>query len=425
MKKDKKLKEIVKKNVNELFDEFLRNDPEAQKLLEQRRREGLYDRVADQSEKDQTYAHVNIYRKQKSSGQKHAIKDFSMVDQWTILVADEGHGKSTLAIDIAIKNRHGHHFWLSEYQDKVPRGRGGRTLYIQSERGSQEIIDRVYAAGGNGDELILLDDFDDGKGNKCWFDITKKGHYEALINRIKLEKDHPDGLDLIIFDSHLEFLGDIIFKASETKDRMRKFLKDIEGLGIGIICIAYMVKSRKDLDSLHSIYGTGAQSQIATAVWKIRPNKDGDGYIIRLEKSNWSKNNRRGGFEYKITSGTIPDIYLADSNIPDEDKQFGVISDLRYLDKPYKELVAMSEAEIPKEQKKDNEVQIIKRLLDGVDKIEGTILRIKCIEASIAPWYLRNNLKDTCKYLGYEFKPEGQGGKQKWYFIKKLSTYLK
>lgn len=425
MKKDKHLKEAVKENVEKLFDDYVKNDPEVQELIRKKRDEPIYGRVAEPSGKSQTSPYVNLYKKQKSKGQRYAIKGFAMAEQWTYIVGDEGHGKTTLGVYLAIQNRYGRQFWSSEDQDNVPKGRGGRTLYIQSERKAQEIIDRVYAAGGNGDELILLDDyFNDGKGGKCWFDITQKGHYEALINRIKIEKTHPDGLDLIVFDSHLEFLGDIIFKAVETKNRMRTFLKDIEGLDIGVLCIAYMKKDKTNTDSLHSIYGTGAQSQIATAVWKTRPNKSEGGYVMRLEKSNWSKNNRRGGFGYKTISGKIPDIYLEDVNISEDDKEFGIINSFQYLDKSYSELVAMSEPETKKEQKRDNQVTIIEGLLSGLDKIEGTVLRTKCVKAGIAPWYLKNNLTGTCSALGYDHKSEGRAGNQKWYYIKKPSSYL-
>ena len=429
MKKVKKVASITDKKLNDRFDELIQNDPQVKKLLEQKRKEKLYDRVAEPNQNTnhpQQEPHITTYKKKKSKGRLWGIKGFAPINQFVFIVSEVGFGKTTLGIYLALMNMFKKPFWSRDdnQEDLIPIGRGKRTLYIQSERIQQDIIDQVYANGGNGDEIVLLDEFKDGKGNIEYPDLDNPQHYKALINKIKLESGHPDGLDFLVFDSILELLQSIINDVSKVKKRMRQLLKDIEPYNLTIICMAHMRKERMNVDSLNSLFGSVGQIQFSTGIWKIRKKKDGSGYILALDKCNWHKNNRQGGFEYKIVSKAIPDQHLdKDSEIDDDDKEFGGIESLNYLDLSHADLLKLCEADNKSEIKKEIPYNTIKRTLENIDEISRYDLEKKLLQRGMTPNFMKYNLVKICDSLGYcqpSGKPyyRGQGDKLGTYFKK-------
>ena len=202
---------------------------------------------------------------------------------------------------------------------------------------------------------------------------------------------------------------------------MKRLLNDIEllKLNIGIICVAYMRKERATVDSLHSLYGSGVQSQVATAVWKVREKKDNSGYILSLEKSNWHKNKRHGGFEYNIVGKEIPNKFIATGvELSDEDKQFGAIENLTYLDLSYNDLKKLCVDDLPNQVKKDEKNTIIRKILDGKDKIQLKEVKSMAIQRGLTPSFLRYNLREIYLILDYKLIAEGKPPDRIYYLVK-------
>ena len=379
------------------------------------------DKKKDENPVVSSKPYLSLCKPKRSVGQKHAIKGFAMQNQYTFIVGDEGTGKTSLCIYFALRNNHRLDFWSRDDSEDVPKGKGGRVLYIQSERSSSNIYDQIYAAGGDGTEIIQIDKFVDEKGNKCDLNLENEDHYKALLRTIELESQKSEGLDLIVFDSIFDFLQSIIFDASKVKERMKRLLNDIEllKLNIGIICVAYMRKERATVDSLHSLYGSGAQSQVATAVWKVREKKDNSGYILSLEKSNWHKNKRHGGFEYNIVGKEIPNKFIATGvELSEEDKQFGAIENLTYLDLSYNDLKKLCVDDLPNQVKKDDKNTIIRKILDGKDKIQLKEVKSMAIQRGLTPSFLRYNLREIYLILDYKLIAEGKPPDRIYYLVK-------
>ena len=89
------------------------------------------------------------------------------------------------------------------------KGDGRKSLYICFERHGQDIVDKLYAAGGDGTEIDIVDGVTNRDGTKERLNLRKPFHKETLYNFIE-----NNNYAFVIFDS----VSVILTKDMNTKN---------------------------------------------------------------------------------------------------------------------------------------------------------------------------------------------------------------
>ena len=190
----------------------------------------------------------------------------------TILVSQEGEGKSTLVSDIIAHITQGKP-WANA--PDTPNPKGSVILYNNEESTSCILVPRLIAMGADTSKVIDGKDILEENGEEYPFDIEKN-----IPELDKLVDEFPD-TRLIVFDPITSYCFCNENSNSEVRKALKALVDFAERKNIAVLGLTHLNK-KVDLGFINRTIGSRAWSSVPRMVWGIRTEQveDEDGHKI-------------------------------------------------------------------------------------------------------------------------------------------------
>ena len=344
-----------------------------------------------------------------------AYPEFFPFGTISFVYGDGDTGKSTLMAIISHRN----FYKLPLWDGSKYLGDGRKALYLCFERPAKDIFGKLYAAGGNGSEIDIVDKFINSDGTEERLNLRKSLHKEILYKKIK-DGDYA----FVIFDSVSAILTGNMNDREHVEDVFFDLLDRFEHKRTAFICISHIKKDLRGLAAGGGMLGSVAQKNIAVSVCRlIKKIGEERKSILIKEKANLCKS-KRGGLEIELESKSIPQQYAIDGKL---DVEKGTIENIKYLDESPEMLRKQCVKDMVSEQKIPY-FEMVREIIDiGKRKNNGRLPDTSYVENEIiakgeSPSKWKREQQSILNYLGYTTKSNRLRGKLHKYNIVEIEN---